>query len=83
MNLLVASQIFAGDATTIILNDGSVLNGEIISINSGSYSIQTENMGLININKSRISTINFGKPSDSERTSGNAKSLIMEKASDL
>ncbi|MCD6586864.1 MAG: hypothetical protein J7K96_14005 [Desulfobacteraceae bacterium] len=83
MNLLVASQVFAGDATTIILNDGSVLNGEILSINSGSYSIQTESMGLININKSKISTINFGKPSDSERTSGNANSVIIEKASDL
>ncbi len=83
MNLLLASHVFAGDASTIYLNDGSVLAGEIISINSGIYSIQTESMGLININKSKISSINFGAPSDSARTGGNGNSAIMEQASAL
>ena len=83
MNLLLASHVFAADAASIYLNDGSVLAGEIISINSGIYSIQTESMGLININKSKISSINFGSPSDSDKTGGNGNSAIMEQASVL
>jgi len=88
VTLLLASHVFAGDAATIYLNDGSVLAGEIISINSGVYSIQTETMGLININKLKISSINFESrskisPSDSERTGGTGNSDIMEQASVL
>jgi hypothetical protein len=83
VTLLLASHVFAGDAATIYLNDGSVLAGEIISINSGIYSIQTESMGLININKSKVSSINFGAPSDSARTGGNGNSAIMDQASAL
>ncbi len=83
MNLLLASHVFAADAASIHLNDGSVLAGEIISINNGIYSIQTESMGLIKINKSKISSINIGTPSDSAKTSGNGNSAIMEQASVL
>lgn len=86
--LLLASQVFAGDAANIYLNDGSVLTGEIISINSGVYSIQTESMGLIKINKLNISSINFESgskisPSDSERTDRIGNSEIMEQVSVL
>jgi hypothetical protein len=88
MNLLLASHVFAGDAASIYLNDGSVLAGEIMSIDRGAYSIQTESMGLININKLKISSINFESrskisPSDSERTGGTGNSAIMEQASVL
>ena len=88
VTLLLASHVFAGDTATIYLNDGSVLAGEIISINNGVYSIQTESMGLININKLKISSINFESrsrksPSDSERTGGTGNSAIMEEASIL
>jgi len=88
MTLLLTSHVFAGDTATIYLNDGSILSGEIISINNGVYSIQTESMGLININKSKISSINFESqyrisPSDSEKTGVTGNSAIIEQTADL
>jgi hypothetical protein len=88
VTLLLSSHVFAGDAATIYLNDGSVLAGEIISINNGVYSIQTESMGLININKLKISSINFVSrskisPSESKKTNGTGNGAILEQASVL
>jgi len=88
VTLMIVSHLFAGDTATIYFNDGSVLAGEIISINNGVYSIQTESMGLINVNKSKISTINFESrskisPSHSEKTGGTGNSDVMEQAAVL
>jgi len=88
MTLLLTSHVFAGNAATIYLNDGSVLSGETISVNNDVYSIQTESMGLINISKSKISSINFKSQNrnsfyDSEKTGGDGNSAIVEQAADL
>jgi hypothetical protein len=85
VTLLFAAHVFAGDAATIYLNDGSVLAGEIISLNNGVYTIQTDSMGLININQSKISAVDFKSHSgiSASDSKGTGNRATMEQASDV
>ena len=52
---LVAS--FSVSAEQIVLQDGSRINGKILSMTGGSYQVQTDSMGVITIDKSKINSI--------------------------
>ncbi|MBO6566263.1 MAG: hypothetical protein JJ956_16030 [Pseudomonadales bacterium] len=55
---LVAS--FGISAEEIVLQDGSRIKGKILSMNGGSYQLQTDSMGVITIDKSKIISISQG-----------------------
>lgn len=50
----------AGSRGEMELTDGSVIYGEIISLNSGVYTIRSSTMGVLKIDQSKIREIRFG-----------------------
>jgi len=55
---LIASKLLWADSTKIItLKDGSQLAGEITSVQNEVYSVQTKNLGLLQINGANIASI--------------------------
>ncbi|MBL6690443.1 MAG: hypothetical protein ISP91_08630 [Pseudomonadales bacterium] len=55
--LLLASQVHGEE---IVLEDGSRINGKVLSMTGGSYQVQTESMGVITIDKGKILSISQG-----------------------
>lgn len=53
----------------IELTDGSVVNGNIISYTNGVYAVNSQDMGTILINESKIKNIGFDASSDSQEAS--------------
>ena len=49
----------AGEPAEVELVDGSVVYGEIVSLKNGVYTIDSDSMGTITINKSKIRAIRF------------------------
>lgn len=47
-------------AEEIVLQDGSRINGTVLSMSGGSYRVQTQSMGVVTINKSDILSISQG-----------------------
>jgi hypothetical protein len=72
--LLVAFPLAAADIKTIKLQDGSSLNGEVISLSNGVYTIRSTSLGLITLDAARVMSINSGatsaRPQESVGTSG-------------
>jgi len=60
----------AADAARYELRDGSIIRAEIISLQDGHYTLQSETLGTIRIEKSRIRSITMGaaKPADKSVT---------------
>ncbi|MFH1397289.1 MAG: hypothetical protein ABIH27_01890 [Candidatus Omnitrophota bacterium] len=54
---------YCGQSSRIELTDGSVINGEIISFASGSYTINTVSLGEIKIAEARVAKIESVGPS--------------------
>ena len=50
----------AGSRGEIELTDGSVIYGEILSVDSGVYTIRSSTMGVLKIDQSKIRGIRFG-----------------------
>ena len=48
---------YAGEIKEIVLQDGSIISGEVISLNKGIYTIKSDVLGTIKIEESRIRTI--------------------------
>jgi len=59
---------FAGEMKDIVLRDGSVISGEVISLSKGIYTIKSDVLGTITIEESRIRAIQ-GKASPGENAS--------------
>ena len=55
-----AAALTADTKTIIKLTDGSELAGEVVSLKKGVYSIRTESLGVIKINKTNVDFINIG-----------------------
>jgi hypothetical protein len=55
--LLSYANVFADDPQQIELKDGSTIAGEIISLSNGIYTIESDSLGSIKIEKSKIRTI--------------------------
>jgi len=47
----------AGNSQVFVLSDGSVIQGEILSLNEGVYTIKTDTLGTIEIEASKIKAI--------------------------
>lgn len=57
LSCLFALNVYGGEFRKIQLNDGSVINGEIVSFEDGTYTVETENMGTLSIDGSDVSSI--------------------------
>lgn len=54
---------YCGQASRIELTDGSVINGEIISLSEGIYTINTPSLGQIKLEGAKVSKIETGNSS--------------------
>jgi len=57
---ILAGQAFAAEPAEINLRDGSVIRAEVISLQDGLYTLKSETLGTIVIEKSQISSIKMG-----------------------
>jgi len=48
---------YAGDVREIDLSDGSVIQGEVISLSNGIYTIRSDNLGIIKLEESKVLAI--------------------------
>lgn len=55
--LLLAIAAFAGEYRQIELTDGSILTGEVLSYQNGTYSVRTDALGTVSIEDSRVRSI--------------------------
>jgi hypothetical protein len=60
--LLGAIPVPAGPTQRIELNDGSVIQGEVLSFNGSVYTIRTASLGTISVAASRVRAIHMGDP---------------------
>ena len=69
---------FAGDLSEIVLNDGSTVYGEIISLKDGVCTLRTKGLGTLKINRSEIRLIRMtsGDAPKQERTKPMKKESI-------
>lgn len=58
--------VFAGEVKEIRLNDGSVLYGEVLSLDSNTYTIKTISLGTLNVGESEIHLIKSIRSSKEE-----------------
>ena len=63
---------FSQEAKTITLKDGSVLKGKVIELNSGIYTIETLNLGRVDIPESNILSIASEEAINVQQTGSNA-----------
>jgi hypothetical protein len=52
----------AGEVKEVELNDGTVITGEIVSLNNGVYTIKSESLGTIKLTESKVRTIRMKGP---------------------
>jgi len=57
---------YCGQASKIQLTDGSVINGEIISLSEGIYTINTPSLGQIKLEGTKVSKIETGNSAISQ-----------------
>jgi len=68
----LVSDVSAGEVREIELNDGSVVNAEIVSLNGGIYTLKSRTLGTVKIDESKIRAIrskSFGEQPRSQETS--------------
>ncbi|MFT5700208.1 MAG: hypothetical protein ACI8ZB_003079 [Desulforhopalus sp.] len=54
---------YAGEVREIVLNDNSVIVGELVSVNNGIYTIKTTSLGILEVAEERV--MNIGNRSGS------------------
>ncbi len=47
-------------AETIVLNDGSTIQGKVLSMNNGQYQVQTRSLGVVNLPQNQVRSISNG-----------------------
>ncbi len=50
----LCGSVFGDDLSEIVLNDGTTLYGEVVSLSNGIYTLKTGSLGIIEIEKSKI-----------------------------
>jgi hypothetical protein len=61
LSFVLFSQAFAGETKTFDLLDGSIITGEIISYNDGTFTLKSETLGTIRIDEAKIRAIHSGE----------------------
>jgi hypothetical protein len=81
--LLIAGSAHAGEVKVIELTDGSIITGEVVSLNRGVYTVRSESLGTVTVEDSRVKAIrargSVGVSSSSAATSSAEISSITEK----
>ena len=76
--LLLVQNVVAGDIRVIELTDGSIITGEVSSLNNGVYIIKSDSLGTIKLEESKIRAIS-SKSSDTNATSVQKTKALQEK----
>jgi len=76
LSVVFLSQAFAGETRTFELLDGSIITGEIVSYNNGTFILKSEILGNIRIEETKIRAIRSTK---NERISGDEVLALQEK----
>lgn len=58
--LLFVPSVFAASTKYITLKDGSVIKGELVSFDNGTYTVQTENLGLLQLPEGNVISVATG-----------------------
>ena len=64
---LAVCTAYAGEMKEVELNDGTVITGEIVSLNNGVYTIKSESLGTTKLSESKVRSIRM---KGSSRVSG-------------
>jgi hypothetical protein len=54
---LLLTSLHAGEIKEIILKDGSVITGDVVSLNNGIYTIKSDILGIIKLEESKVRAI--------------------------
>lgn len=71
---LSAGNTDAGEVREIKLIDGSVISGEVLSLNSGIYTIRSDSLGIVKLEESKVHTIRSKSPSMNAPSAQNSSS---------
>jgi hypothetical protein len=69
---LAAGSASAGGLREIELRDGSIITGEVVSLNKGIYTIKSDSLGTVKIEESKINVIRLKSSSQGAGTAQNA-----------
>lgn len=59
---LIAGIARAGELREIELRDGSVINGEVVSLNNGIYTVKSDMLGMVKVEESKVKVIRQASP---------------------
>lgn len=71
----LCGSVFADDPSEIVLNDGTTLYGEIVSLTDGVYTLKTSSLGTLKIGKSKIRSIRLKADIETKQTPAAAPNL--------
>jgi hypothetical protein len=54
---LIAGSALAGELREIELKDGSIITGEVVSLNNGIYTIKSDTLGTLKVEESKVRVI--------------------------
>ena len=57
LSIVFAVNVFAAQLKEIILEDGAVIYGNIVSVENGNYKIKTQDMGVLTVAEEKVVTI--------------------------
>ena len=84
----VSLNAHAGEVREIDLSDGSVINGEVLSLRNGIYTVRSDTLGIVKLEESKVRAIrprspaSGSQPAQSGISSGQAQSLQQKMMSD-
>jgi hypothetical protein len=84
----LAGGAHAGEVREIELIDGSVVSGEVLSLNNGIYTVKSDSLGIVKLEESKVHTIRSKSPSmnatpgQSSSSPGQIQSLQQKMMSD-
>ncbi len=76
LSVMFLGQAFAGETKTFELLDGSIITGEIVSFNDGTFTVKSEILGTVRIDETKIQAIRSRKK---RRISGDEVQTLQEK----